>query len=172
MGLFGASEDVTSPKLNSMSDYVLKTADESVTSSATLQNDDHLVYALPATGTYLFKVNLFAVSAANAAGDIRVGFSFPTGTCHFRGVGPHNTLASGSQSDGEWAGVIGATSGTDFIPYGLSVVSGVYHIGIKLEGILIATATGNLRVMWAQYASNASATTVKAGSHMQINRVA
>lgn len=172
MALWSASEDVTSSKLNSAMAYVHKSADESVTSSATLQNDNHLVYALPAIGTYCFEAHLFVVSAANAAGDIQVGWSFPTGTLHFKGQGPHNTLASLLQADGEWAAATSATSGTTAIPYGVSTGSAGFVVGITLQGQLIATATGNLQLMWAQYASNANATTVKAGSYLRVARVA
>ena len=154
--------------LNALNGYVLKTADESVTSSTTLQNDDHLLYTIGATGTYVFDLHLWALSAANAAGDIAVAFSFPTGTLHFQGQGPDPSLASGSVQTGEWKAVLSATSGTTAISYGLST----NLVGIHIHGHLVATATGTLQTMWAQVGSNASATTVKAGSHMTVRQVA
>lgn len=154
--------------LLSLNGYVRKTADESVTSSTTLQNDDHLLYTIGAAGTYVFDVHLFAESAANAAGDIIVGFTFPTGTMHFSGNGAHNSLASGSTGDGEWIARLSATSGTTNIPYGLSTTPTWIHI----HGILIATATGTLQFQWAQLASNANASTVKSGSHLVVKQTA
>lgn len=154
--------------MRAINGYVPKTADESVTSSAVLQNDDHLLYSIAAAGTYAFEVHIYAVSAANAAGDIQVGFSFPTGTCYFAGLGPHNQLASGSNENGEWLPRLSATSGVTNIPYGLSTAGGY----IQVHGLLVATATGTLRFMWSQMASSASATTVKAGSHMIVKQVA
>lgn len=156
--------------LNSLHAYVLKTADESVTSNATVQNDDHLLYVLPATGTYEVVVKLWASSAANAAGDLRVGFSFPTGTMHVGGIGPDSSLASGSASTSEHVGILSTTSGSSVtnLGYGLSTTTNL----IVVHGLLIATATGTLRLQWAQITSNANASTVKAGSHMLIRRVA
>jgi hypothetical protein len=154
--------------LTALNGYVLKTADESVTSSTTLQNDDHLLYAIPAIGTYAFDLYLWALSAANAAGDIAVAFSFPAGTLHFQGQGPDPALASGSVQTGEWKANLSATSGTTVISYGLST----NLVGIHVHGLLAATATGTLQTMWAQVASNASASTVKAGSHLIVRQVA
>jgi len=154
--------------LNAINGYVAKTADQSVTSSTALANDTHLLYAIGATGTYIFDVHLFATSAANAAGDLSVGFTFPTGTLHFGVNGLNNTLASGSSTPGEHAGTLSATSGTTSLPLGLSTAT-TYQ---TVHGILIATATGTLRLQWAQFASNANASTLKSGSHMLVRQVA
>jgi hypothetical protein len=154
--------------LEALNGYVLKTADESVTSSAVLQNDDHLLWTIPQAGTYIVDCHLFAISAANAAGDITLGFSFPTGTFHFYAQGADATLASGSVQTGRWLGNLSATSGTTSVDMGLSAT----QLAIKVHGILIATASGTLRLMWAQMAANASASTIKAGSHMLVRQVA
>jgi len=163
------NEVVTATKLDQVSvDYVLKSADESVNLSTTLQNDNDLAYTVAATGTYVFDLHLYATSAANAAGDLIYGFSFPTGTLHFAQTGPNNLLASGSNETGEWIARLSATSGTTSTPVGLSTSM----IGIHVHGILIATATGTLQLMWAQNTSNANNSTVKAGSHMIVRQVA
>lgn len=148
--------------------FVRKTANESVTSSITLQNDDHLALAIPATGTYEFDVKLFATSAANAAGDLLVGFTFPTGTMSVGGLGPDVGLASGGVQTGNWGAVSAYTSGTTFTSYGLST----FDLFIWIHGLLVATATGTLQFQWAQAVSNANASTIKAGSHMTMRQVA
>ena len=154
--------------LNAINGFVRKTADESVTSSAVLQNDDHLLYTISAAGTYVFDVILVGTSAANAAGDIAVGFTFPTGTLHLIGQGPDIGLASGNVQTGQWGAGLSIASGATFNGYGLST----NNVGIWLHGILIATATGTLQLQWAQNTSNASASTVKSGSHMVVKQVA
>lgn len=154
--------------LNALNGFVRKTADESVTSSVTLQNDDHLLYSIGATGTYVFELVLFGVSAANAAGDLIVGFSFPAGTLHFSGHGLDDTLASGNTGTPRMTGILTATSGATTATFGLSTTT----TSIVLRGILIATATGTLQFMWAQFASSASASTLKAGSYMTVKQVA
>jgi hypothetical protein len=147
--------------------HVPKLVDEPVTSSTTLQNDDELSYAV-AVGTYVVDVWLYMSSAANAAGDIKVGFSFPTGTLGFTAIGLDNSLASGFTGTMHTQGVVSATSGTTALALGLSTNTVVGHI----HGVLTATAAGTLQLMWAQFASNANASTVKAGSHMLVRRVA
>lgn len=141
-----------------------KTADETVTSSATLQNDNHLVLTAAANKVYIGEAVLLANSAANAAGDIIVGFSFPASTTFFfGGIGPHNGIASGSQADGEWIARTAVTSGTTNTPYGLS--TSALTINVPFIAITSSTA-GNLQLMWAQQASNANLTRVFTGSYM------
>lgn len=150
--------------------YVRKTADESVTSSTTLQNDNELLLAASANCTYTFRVWIMATDATDANGDIKFGFTFPTGaTCHFSGKGPHSLLASGAFGDGEYIARNTATSGSSVATYGLTTSV----IGIELTGLLIVGGTaGNLQLQWAQNSSDANATTVQAGSFMTLERVA
>lgn len=149
--------------------YVYKGSDESVTSSAALQNDDALVLPVVANAEYHGELVAITTSAANAAGDVAFGFSFPTlATLQFPGFGPHNALPSGSAADGEWIARPAAVSGTTNIPYGTST-AGVSHL-IKINLATGANA-GNLQMMWAQQVSNVNATTVKAGSYMWLRRV-
>lgn len=145
----------------------IKAADESVTSSTTLQNDDELSATIPAVGTYVFDLFIYATSAANAAGDIKIGFTFPTGSLRFSGIGPDVGLASGSVQAGQWFVHLSAASGTSAINFGLSTAT----VGIRIHGLFVASATGTLQVQWAQDSSNANASTVKAGSHLVVQRV-
>jgi hypothetical protein len=168
MGYFAAGEVLTASKLNSLGLPATKTGDESVTSSAVLQNDDQLLIVLNSAGTYYVDVYLFVTSAANAAGDLSVGFSFPTGTMHFGVHALDSTLASGSNGTMVTAGILSATSGSSSLSVGASTSVTL----VWVHGVFTATATGTLQFMWAQAASNASATTVRAGSHMTARQVA
>lgn len=147
--------------LEALNGFVRKTADESVTSSAVLQNDDHLLWTIPQAGTYMFDAYLIADSAANAAGDLSVDFTAPAGTLQFAGHGLDTTLASGNTGT-----VNAASSGT--LNYGLSTTATL----VWLHGTLVATASGTLQLRWAQQASNASASTVRSGSHLTVRQVA
>jgi len=167
----------TAAKLQQLSDainersklYVLKTADESVTSSTAQQNDNELLLAVEANVTYIGALVVAATSAANAAGDINIGYTFPSGaTLHFWSIGAHNALASGSQADLEAIVRLSATSGTTVTPYGLSTA----NINIVQPLLLTTSSTaGTLQMQWAQQSSNANASTVKAGSYMYLERV-
>jgi hypothetical protein len=171
-----AGEVVTAAMLNqqirdnllALNGYVLKGSDESRTSTIALSADAALSYTIAAAGTYLVDLYLWATSAANAAGDISLGFSFPAGTMHMAGQAASGGLASGSAATGEWAGKLSLTSSSTSSNYGLSTSI----VGIHVHGILIATGTGTLQLVWAQRASSASASTVKAGSHMTVRQVA
>jgi hypothetical protein len=147
---------------------VRKTADESLNLSAVLQNDNHLVYTIADTGTFEIDVYLAVTSAANAAGDFTVGFSFPTGTLDMFGQGPDISLASGNIGTTHHAVTLGATSGSSAFAFGCSTTAAF----IRLHAEFTASATGTLQLMWAQQASNANNTTVKAGSHMLVRQVA
>ena len=151
--------------LNALNGFVRKTVDESITSSTAVQNDNELVFTIGATGTYVFDLYLLVTSAANAAGDIQVGFSFPTGTLNLWGPGTDPALGSGTIASGKFA-ASGATSGTFWNDYGVSTTAS----GFNIHGLLQATATGTLTFQWAQFASNANATTVKANSHLIVKQ--
>lgn len=154
--------------LNALNGYVAKTADQSITSSTVQTNDTHLLYTIGATGTYVVDVYLWALSAANAAGDLNVGFSFPTGTFSLQGFGPDVGLASGTVQTGSWFANSAITTGVAALSFGLSTG----QVGIHLHGLFVATATGTLRLQWAQFASSGSASTLKSGSHMLVRQVA
>lgn len=146
--------------------FVYKTADESVNLSTTLQNDNHLAYAVVA-GSYVIDMRLMATSAANAAGDLSIGFTFPTATFYGMAYGADSALASGSVQDGQW-GANTLTTGVVFQNFGLSTAM----LGIHFHGLLICTAAGTLQLQWAQQASNANNSTLKAGSYMTVKQVA
>ena len=155
--------------LEALNGYVRKTADESVTSSTTLQNDDHLLWTIPQAGSYAFEVSLIVVSAANAAGDISLGFTFPTGTLYWGAQGLDETLAANTAGQmRSKADTDAASPTTSGFPFGASTADSL----LRVSGLLVATASGTLQFQWAQNASNASATTVKTGSFMTVKQVA
>jgi hypothetical protein len=147
---------------------ISKFADESLNLSTVLQNDNELAYTIADTGTFEFDVFLAVTSAANAAGDIAVGFSFPAGFVNFFGIGPDVSLASGNIGTAHFGTALGATSGTTALAFGCSTATAY----VRINGIFTATAAGTLQLMWAQSSSNANNTTVKAGSFMRVRQSA
>lgn len=149
------------------SKFVRKTGDESITNN-TLQDDNHLILAVDASSTYIFKV--FLLVDGGTTGDLKTAFTFPTGsTLHFTGHGPTTGLASGSGGDAEFNGRQSATSGSTTISFGTSGS----RLGIMLEGILITGSTsGSLTLQWAQNTTDVTATTLKSGSWMKLQREA
>lgn len=170
--VFTVGEVLTASNVNTyfaQMNHVFKTGSETVTSSIALQNDNELLFSVAADTNYVFKFVCSTLSAANAAGDIAIGFSFPAGAvCHFGGVGAHNALASGSSENGEWIFREAATSGTTNIPYGCSTAG----LTVVIEGYLdVAGTAGTLQLIWAQQSSNVNATSMRVGSHGEIWKV-
>ncbi|WP_068925045.1 hypothetical protein [Planobispora rosea] len=142
--------------------HALKTADESITSSTVLQNDDQLLVPLLANSQYW--IELFAIYSAATASDLSITFSVPAGGALYWSHGGLAGGATGSVDrisrnflDETGSGWIGGT-GADAVVMG--------------EGRVTTGATaGNLQLRWAQNASGATATIVKAGSILIAQRL-
>jgi hypothetical protein len=116
----------------------IKSADESVTSSTTLQNDDELALALLAGVEYRISGLVILTGAAAAGGA---------------------AIAGGANVN-----AIRNTSGTSS-PFG---TSGATPVPAFIEGTVFpAPANFTLQTQWAQSASNATATVVKLGSRLR-----
>lgn len=151
--------------------YIAKTADETINSSTTLQNDDHLVLSVVANAVYLFTLDLYMTESTDYVGDFKMSFTCPTGaTFDMHGAGAHATsFTGGTSSDGEWIGKLAATSAAATLAFGVGNVL----TGVRIYGRLVMSSTaGNFQLQWAQNTSDASGTTLKAGSYMAMTRVA
>lgn len=152
--------------------YIAKTADETVTSSATLQNDDHLVLPVVANAVYTFALDLYMIDAADFVGDFKMSFTCPAGaTFDMHGSGAHITdLSAGTSANGEWIAKLATTSAGANLTFGCGNTSAT---GVRVYGRLVMSSTaGNFQLQWAQNASDASGTTLKLGSYMTMTRVA
>lgn len=151
--------------------YIAKTADETVTSSATLQNDDHLVLSVVANAVYTFALDLYMIEGTDFVGDFKMSFTCPAGaTFDMHGAGAHTTdLTTGTSSNGEWIGKLATASAGATLAFGV----GTGLTAARVYGRLVMSSTaGNFQLQWAQNASDASGTTLKAGSQMTMTRVA
>ena len=134
-----------------------KTSDQSVTSSTVLVSDTALV--LPVLASEVWQVTFCVVYVAvGGTGDIKLTTSFPAG-------GEFAASASGADNGGvvKYRVYNGTTSDTpvfDFLGAGAAVKTAVFMNGVFING----GTGGNLTLRWAQNASNATATTVKAQS--------
>lgn len=133
--------------------WARKSADESVTSSTTLQNDDHLALAVVANASYVMKLMIIYTSAATPG--IKYGWTGP---------------ASATLSWGTSTAVISflALSDTDNWSNTASAIHSTCYTGV----LVTAGSSGTLQFQWAQNASNATAMTVKAGSYLMLTRTA
>lgn len=132
-----------------------KTLDESVISNTTLQDDDELLVAVAAASIYDLTLDLYYTSGVTP--DLKFGWTYPAGTTikasmqgYFSGV-MQSVLISQT-------GVNSLDGGTDFA----CVVRG---------RIFTSSTAGTLRLQWAQVTSNATNTTVLAGSALTLTKL-
>lgn len=143
---------------------VIKTADESVTSSTTLQNDDHLVAALSANATYIVDGYLMVFGSTPSTGDLKFDFTIPSGaTMKYTSFGvvasSPATSYEATVNPNSTARVVGTNGSTD--------------MGCNIRAyITVSSTSGNVQLRWAQNASNGTATGLRAGSHLRFTRVA
>ncbi|MGW0575109.1 hypothetical protein ACWD25_03885 [Streptomyces sp. NPDC002920] len=151
--------------------YIAKTADETVTSSTTLQDDNHIVLPVVANAVYTYTLDLYLTEATDYIGDFKMSFTCPTGALFdMHGAGAHTTdLGSGTNANGEWIAKLATSSAGATLAFGVGNVL----LGVRIYGRLVMSSTaGNFQLQWAQNGSDASGTTLKAGSIMTMTRVA
>lgn len=130
-----------------------KSGDESVTSSTTSQNDDHLVFNVGASETWVVQYDLFINIGAST--NFKSKFSVPSGTS----AASHVKLASSNSG----ADISDATSDST-LTLG-SFPTNPAHVQIFLKVTSSSTA-GAVQLQWAQGTSSATALTLKSRSKL------
>lgn len=150
----------------------VKSADEAVTSSAVLQDDDHLLFAVGTSEAWIFEAILWVTGVT--AGDIQIAMSYPAPgtTMRWSGVGP--SASSGWDTTAPEvlaaADMEVAQTGSGTLNYGVNGTTN--GVSIMIHGYVATTITsGNVVIQWAQRVSNATATTVLAYSWLRAERV-
>ena len=138
----------------------VKTVDESVTSSTTLQNDDALFVTVAANATYLLYCYLDYEGAS--AGDLKFSWSVPTSaTMRFTIIG--QTAASAAQT---------AVTGSESTSYTVGADAAATLNAVLMTGTLVtSSSSGTLQLQWAQGASTGTATKVHAQSFLALWQV-
>ena len=133
---------------------IVKTADETVNGSATLQNDDELLFAVAANETWQFEGVLFYTSGATP--DIKITATGPSGA-----VGRFGVVATSSN--------LSVEGRNDELGTGVTITSPAGNPGIVhfYGAIANGANAGNLTLQWAQGTSDASDTIVHAGSYIK-----
>lgn len=148
---------------------VRKTADESLTSNTVLQNDDHLVFPVAMAASERWHVEVFLFYTAATTGDLKLAWTTTAGAMS----GNHAAMGAGSATAGPPADSFYFNAG--ITPGSIHSLGG-YGTGTIACAILVADwTTGSSatpQLQWAQLNSDATATTVKAGSTLIAYRVA
>lgn len=136
---------------NSLSPTV-KSGNETVNNSTTLQADDHLTFTLETSSTYAFE--LYVLYSSDASADIKFSFTGPAGSAGYF-----------STHGGTAAYVIGTDINTQATSGAASIMAKSF-IGAIATGL----TGGSLTFEWAQNAAVAVDTTVYAGSWLKVRK--
>lgn len=149
-----------------------KTADTSRSTTTTLTNDPELTLALVANYVYTFQAVLI-IDGGNV-GDMKIGFTFPTGTTMTWGLidNPVTITSPLPASSAVFTGAFGsATSGSSFFNAGLAGTGN--QIFTPVGGLVsMGSTSGSLNLQWAQASSDGTAAIMKAGSWLKCSRIA
>lgn len=154
----GVTEAVTAQQLVNFASSVVSTGALTATSNTTLATVPGLVTNLVAGATYIFYAYLSV--SANASGGIKVnlGNGTATATSFLADTWVYNTTTV--QSQGNVSSLATA-----------EVAATEAATCVEISGTFVCLASGTFIVQAAQNASYATATTVNAGSYLQIERV-
>lgn len=139
--------------------FVRKTADETLSSNTTLQNDDALLWAVRSNAVYI--MHLWVLYQSGTAGDFKMGFTVPASTTMaWAWFGSDTNLAVVN------AGPFNESSST-------AAGGSTANLWAHVHGVITTSATsGNVQFQWAQNSSDGTSTIVRAGSYGYLHRVA
>lgn len=165
---FFAGQKLTAAGLNSaLPITAIKATDQSLTSNTTLQDDADLQFANLIANAVYELTGILWYTCENTTGKLKLGFAGPAGAAlSWVALGTNGTVnpATSLIMDRQ------AISSTSYIldgPGGTTVMSA--HV----RGILRMGGTaGTVKLQWAQNGSSATATVMKADSHLSLLRKA
>lgn len=163
----GVIADVDADDLNRyliQSHHVIKPSNESVSNSTSFQNDDHLMVQVEANTNYWVVCQLLYTGATT--GDLRMGYSAPSGSIF---AWMTDAIAAGATSTTD---IISRTMQTlDSVDAIAGSVGGSDSVAIGKGILRVGNVGGTFRFRFAQGTSNATSTTVLAGSILMIRRL-
>lgn len=149
----------------------VKTTDTARTSTAVLADDPHLTLAVTSGGVYAFELTLYFT--CSSTGDIELMISTPTLT-----YGWHTGIDVPSNAGSPIGYTMPTTTATAvtataFTSFAINTIGGasIYN-GLVIKGIASVSASGNIKLQWAQDTSDGTATTLYRGSTLELTRVA
>lgn len=139
-----------------------KTANESVTSSTTLQNDDHLAGYTLATDAY-YAIEGFLRFDGATSGDLAFALTFSNA--------PQAFAMTAVSSDG--VTVLAPTTTASGTALGLNCAGAGSVLGAHIRGTFRTNATtgGTVTAQWAQLGSDVTATILYAGTWLKVLRL-
>jgi hypothetical protein len=137
---------------------VYKSADETVTTSNTLQNDNELLFPIGANETWKGFINTMVT--ANASGGYKFDMTAPSGA-----TGSMMTKSSVANYNHASVGI--GTGGGSTTGATVNNTNAIHYFTVTSS-----STTGNVQFRWSQNASFGTGTTVAAGSLLMATRIA
>ncbi len=145
--------------------FISKPTNESVTSSTTLQNDDHLKFDAAASTNYWIKAYVM-YDGADVSGGIQLGWYGPSGAVFW-------WCSDSLGDDADGLGTVSRTRQTISTVPDVQTNGAGTNLVSPVVGILkTSTTAGTFGFRWAQSASNATATRVLALSGLYVTKLA
>jgi len=145
----GGADEINATGLVGLPFKVYKTADEVVANSNTLQNDDHLLFAVAANEIWFFILMFKAVEDTSPGGNIKWAFAVPTN-------GTISRFLTWSTTGAAMVNGTTAASDTNLADAILYYMHAYHYVG--------GDTAGNVQFQWAQNTSGAPNTRVKQNS--------
>lgn len=144
---------------------VVKTIDESLASNTTLQDDDVLTLPVAANTHYILDAHILYTAASGASiGGLKMTFTVPAGTTG-RWTSFGANVATSPPTDHD---VVAEAFGSTRSLGG----NGATFMSCSPRGNLLTSGTaGSILLRWAQHASNVTATVVRAGSWIRLQKI-
>ncbi|MEV4059735.1 hypothetical protein [Nonomuraea dietziae] len=146
--------------------HVIKAADESVGTSTTMQDDDHLFAAVEAGTDYWLQAYLIYEGEIGA--DLKIGWSAPSGTT-FNWMS--DSLGSGTTDTACRGAVSRSLQLLTSQPGPGTLGAGILAISLPRGVVQVGGTSGTLRFRWAQLVNTVTPTIVKAGSMLRLRRL-
>lgn len=150
--------------------FIRRTADSAARNNNTLADDDALLWAAAADGTYSFEAFLL-VSSANTTMNLKVGWTVPAATTMSWGASaPLATEIGGFGSRSIAASspiVINTAASTP------NFRTNTGTVGVGLAGLVVVSSTpGNVVLQWAQNTTDAGDLKLLKNSFLRVTRLA
>jgi hypothetical protein len=160
--VWNAGQSITAGQLTQMEpQFIVTPTTTTRASTTTMANDPFLQFQVTAGGVYVveFEVGYTGLSAAGIA----TMWNVPSGTNGFRsGIGPGSTSSNANADN--IAAHLGAFTYNIVVAYGCPRNSTSLNEFLRETSAFTAGSTGTVALAWAQATSNATGTTVQAGS--------
>lgn len=165
------AKSLTDIEAGAFDQTVVKTADETVTASTTVQNDDHLIFAIGASATEIwFFEGMLLINGANATMDFKFTFTGPASSTGAFGGGS-GTGATGFSGFAQLGGGVSIGNLAAFATT-INAPTGTANIGLQVQGWVFGGGTaGNVTLQWAQAASDAGNLVMKKGSFLRAKKL-